>query len=240
MFYKFLDTKDVDRVLRDGTLKVSSLRYFRDLESAQGSWIGDRLEGATELTTPKRFTLTEGSPELELANQANIGLGMVKKFAHVSGGSRIKMGGVRFIHQVPNLYIYSFSHGELGELKNAMCVEAQVPYSACLNIEDPAVLLDAIMDQGEVLTTAANVRSIFKQAVHRPVMYKAVIQDIRTGPVIAPSPFQKAAIFAPQREHRMLFDPVADDAPDTIVIKIPHPENHFHEVFRDFKPLAPR
>jgi hypothetical protein len=97
MFYKFLDTKDVDRVLRGGTLKVSSLKYFRDLESTEGSWIGDRLEGATELTTPKHFTLTEGSPELELANQSNIGLGRVKKLAQVSAGSRIEMGGVRFI-----------------------------------------------------------------------------------------------------------------------------------------------
>src|SRR5689334_22899094 len=104
MFFKFVDTKDVDRILREGTLKVSSLKYFRDHESAQRPWIGDRLEGATELTTPKDFILTEGSPELELANNANIGLGTVKKFAHVASGGRIIMGGTRFLHQVPNMY----------------------------------------------------------------------------------------------------------------------------------------
>jgi hypothetical protein len=123
MFFKFLDTKDVDKVLRDGTLKVSSLKYFRELERGQ---IGDRLEGSTELTTPERFTLTEGSPQLELANRANIGLGMIKKnFARVSGGSRIEMGGVRFIHQVPNMYIYSYSYGDLDELKR-QCASTRV------------------------------------------------------------------------------------------------------------------
>jgi hypothetical protein len=50
MFYKFLHTKDIDRVLRESTLKVSSLKYFRD--DKQKPWIGDRLEGSIELTTP--------------------------------------------------------------------------------------------------------------------------------------------------------------------------------------------
>ena len=35
MFYKFLHTEDIDRVLRESTLKVSSLKYFRDLEDKQ-------------------------------------------------------------------------------------------------------------------------------------------------------------------------------------------------------------
>ena len=29
MFYKFLHTEDIDRVLRESTLKVSSLKYFK-------------------------------------------------------------------------------------------------------------------------------------------------------------------------------------------------------------------
>jgi hypothetical protein len=41
MFYKFLHTADIDRVLCDGTVKVSSLQYFRDLEKGN-PWIGAR------------------------------------------------------------------------------------------------------------------------------------------------------------------------------------------------------
>jgi hypothetical protein len=49
MFYKFLYTEDIDRVLRETTLKVSSLKYFRDLEDKQKPWIGDRLEDQQNL-----------------------------------------------------------------------------------------------------------------------------------------------------------------------------------------------
>jgi hypothetical protein len=113
-----------------------------------------------------------------------------------------------------------------------MCVDASVPYSACLSIEDPVALLKTIIGHGEILTTKAAVRTIFKDAAYGAVTYEAVTQDIRTGPVIIPSPFKKATVFAPQREHRMLFVPRADIPQDTIIIKIPEPAKHFHEVFR--------
>lgn len=236
MFYKFLRSEDIDNVLRDGTLLLSSLKYFRDLEDTQRPWIGDRLEGATELTTPERLTLTENSPELEMVNRANIGLGMFTEgFAKISGGGRIELGGVRFVHQVPSLYIYSYSCGDLQELKKQMCVNAIEPYTACLAITDPGALLKAIMTQAEVLTTHAAVSTVFKDAGLGQVTYGEVEQDIRTGPAMAPSPFRKAFKFAPQQEHRLLFDPAVNDFPERIIVKLPNVARYFQEVFRDFR-----
>jgi hypothetical protein len=236
LFYKFLHTEDIDRVLREGTLMVRSLKYFRELEDKQKPWIGDRLEGSTELTTPPTLTLTEGSPELEMVNRANIGLGMFKEgFAKVSGGGRIEMGGAKFVHQVPSMYIYSYSCGDLDELKKAMCVDTPEPYSACLKIKDPEGLLNTIMTQGEVLTTKTAVSATFKAAGWAQVAYEDVTQDIRTGPAIAPSPFKKARRFASQCEYRFAFDPAVDAIPESIIIKISDTSKHFHEVFRDFR-----
>jgi hypothetical protein len=119
------------------------------------------LAGSTELATPP-LTLKVGSPELEIVNRANIGLGMFKDgFANVSGGGRIEMGGVNFVHRVPSIHIYSYSCGDLGELKKAMWVDAPEPYSACLKIEDPVGLLKTIMTQGKVLTTKTAVSTNF-------------------------------------------------------------------------------
>ena len=102
-------------------------------------------------------------------------------FANVSGGGRIEMGGVNFVHRVPSIHIYSYSCGDLGELKKAMWVDAPEPYSACLKIEDPVGLLKTIMTQGKVLTTKTAVSTNFA-AGWAKVAYEDVTQDIRTGP----------------------------------------------------------
>lgn len=54
MYYKFLDNADVNKVLIDGTMVISSLEYFRRLE-ANWADIGDPLEGASELTRSIRI-----------------------------------------------------------------------------------------------------------------------------------------------------------------------------------------
>jgi hypothetical protein len=234
MFYKFLHTEHIESVLRDGTIVVSSLKYFRDIEDKQKPWIGDRLEGATELTTPERLTLTEGSAELEAVNRANIGMGMFKQFAQVSGGGRIEMGGVRFVHQVPSMHIYSCSSGSLDDLRTSMCVEAAEPYSACLRINDPVALAKAILDQGEVLETKVPVSAIFEKTERGMVLYEDVTRHLGDGPVIVPSPFKKAPQFAPQREYRLAFSPAAKGLADRIFIKVPEPGKHFAEEFRSY------
>ena len=148
--YKFLNTRDINKVIVDGTLKVSSATYFRELE-AVGGWgaIADPLEAASLLTIKDRLDLTENSPELEMVNKANIGLGSVQRFAQVSGGGRVVIHpGVRFVHTTPEVYIYSAAAGELNDLTTAMCVEAEKPYDACLKIVDLSALRARIFEAG--------------------------------------------------------------------------------------------
>jgi hypothetical protein len=100
-FYKFMNSRHIDAVLTEGTLIISSLQYFRDLEKDAQPWIGDRFEGASELRVPDTFVLTEGSQELDLINQANIGFGKFGKFANVSSGGVIDLSGTKFLHLAP-------------------------------------------------------------------------------------------------------------------------------------------
>jgi len=101
MHYKFLDAVDVPKVLIDGTIAISSLDYFRRLEESEWGTIADRLEGASELTTPSKFVVTENSPELAMLNSANIGHGMSKRFASVTEGGVINISAAKFVSTIP-------------------------------------------------------------------------------------------------------------------------------------------
>jgi hypothetical protein len=109
MHYKFLDSAHVSNVLVEGAIVISSFEYFRRLEATEWDGIADKLEGATELKMPEYFVATENSPELEQLNKANIGLGQFKQFAKLETGGVINMSGTRFIHQMPDAYIFSAS-----------------------------------------------------------------------------------------------------------------------------------
>ena len=61
MYYKFLDTEDIDKVLIGGTIVISSREYFRVLEETEWAHIGYPLDGASELTVNGEFIVTEGS-----------------------------------------------------------------------------------------------------------------------------------------------------------------------------------
>jgi hypothetical protein len=240
--YKFLNTQDINKVIVDGTIKVSSATYFRELE-AVGGWgaIADPLEAASLLTIKDRLDLTENSPELEMVNKANIGLGIFQRFAQVSGGGRVVMHpGVRFVHTTPEVYIYSAAAGELNDLTTAMCVEAEKPYDACLKIVDLSALRARIFETGWVLGLNCEVSDIFEPGVMQPIRYESRSRDIREGPVIEPSPFKKALRYKPQSEVRLLLIPKdgAQIPKEPLIIKVPDPASLFEEVFRDFRPDA--
>jgi hypothetical protein len=206
-YYKFLDTKDIERVLVEGTIVISSLEYFRRLEEAEWADIGDPLEGASELKLKGDFVIHENSPELDLINSANVGLGMFKQFAAVSGGGTIDMSGARFVHQVPILFIFSVSTGAIGDLTERMCVNAKRPYDACLGIADLGMLQRTAFGHGRVRNLNCAVSDIFLPGLIRAVEYEPRSRDIRQGPVIEPSPFKKAERFGGQSEVRVLFVP---------------------------------
>jgi len=83
----FLDTKDVERVLIDGSIVISSFDRFRNLEETKWGAIADRLESQTELTFKEGIVAREGSPELEMLNDAKFGLGLFSRFASITDGA---------------------------------------------------------------------------------------------------------------------------------------------------------
>ena len=97
------------------------------------------------------MVLTEGSPELDIANSANIGLGAFQKFAAVESGGRVEIApGVSFIHTAQELFIYSAATGDLGKLTQDICVDAERPYDACLRIRDLGALRERIFEAGRI------------------------------------------------------------------------------------------
>jgi hypothetical protein len=164
MYYKFLDSADIDKVIVNGTLMVSSFEFFRKLEASQWGAIADPLDAASELTVGGPFVIRENSPELETVNKANIGLGMFQKFANVSGGGTIDISGARFVHTIPNLFIFSAAVGELNELTTEMCVNAERRYDACLRILDLAALRRRIFEAGRIRDLNCRVSDVFSRA----------------------------------------------------------------------------
>lgn len=162
--FKFLDTAHIDSVIFGGTVILSSLSHFRSLEET-GCWgaIADDLEASSLLTVKRGLIVTENSPELEMLNNAGIGLGMAEKFADVSGGgSIVMMPGVRFIHRGPEVFSYSASAGNLSHLTKVMCVDAKRPYSACLEITDLSKLRARMFEEGQIIELGCRVSDIFQ------------------------------------------------------------------------------
>jgi hypothetical protein len=236
MYYKFLDAADVDKVLIDGTMVISSLEYFRRLEV---NWadIGDPLEGASELTVKGNFVIRENSPELALVDNANIGLGMFQKFAAVSGGGVVDISNVRFVHVVPKLFIYSVSVGNIDELTTEMCVKSKRPYDACLRVPDLGELQRKIFERGRIRDLNCGVNEVFLPGLIQAVEYEPRSRDIRKGPVIEPSPFKKDEKFKGQAEVRVLFVPKeqVQVSEERLIIEIPELTSLFEEVFRNYR-----
>lgn len=236
-YYKFLDTCDIDKVIVDGTLVVSSFEYFRGLEVTKFGTIADPLEAASELTVREQFVIHENSPELEVVNNSNIGMGLFWKFADVSGGGVVDISGARFIHTVPNAFIYSASVGEISTLTKAMCVDPEKPYSACLKILNLAALRERIFTVGRIRDLNCKVSDVFEPGEIRTVEYEARSRDLREGGVLEPSPFKKGKKHEPQSEVRLLLIPKeqVQIPKNRLIIEFPDPELLFEEVFRNYR-----
>ena len=235
LHYKFLDSQHVDWVLRDGTAMISALSYFRKLEDTEGD-IGDPLEGATDFTVRESMIAREGSPELDRLNAANIGLGMFQQAFRVSGGGTINFGaGSTFRHVFQDVFIYSFSNGDLDVLTEEMCLKAERPYDACLRIKDAARFGMACFEHGTIKDLGCSLAEKFEHLLMGDVVYSPRTIDVTEGAVIPPDPFAKAERFRPQSETRLGFVPRtgATLPTDRLVIVFPDPADHFELVFRD-------
>jgi hypothetical protein len=190
------------------------------------------------LTVGEKLVLTEGSPELDIANNANIGLGAFQKFAVVKSGGRVDIApGTKFVHTTPELFIYSAAEGDLDKLTKDMCVNAEGPYDACLRITDLGALRRRIIEAGRIRDLDCKVIDLFEPGWIQPVEYEERSRDIREGPVIDPSPFKKDIRFKSQSEVRLLLVPKeGKEVPNQrLIIEIPDPQSLFTEVFRDYR-----
>jgi hypothetical protein len=130
-----------------------------------------RLEGASELTTPANFVATENSPELAMLNRANIGHGMFKQFASISGGGVIDMSNARFVSTLPG-YVFCASWGPLPKLKQYMTEEAEHKYKACLKIRNFHRLRRRIVETGRIRELNCSFSDVFDQGQIGMVQYE--------------------------------------------------------------------
>lgn len=230
MHYKFLDAADVPRVLTDGTIAISSFDYYRQLEEGEWGIIADRLDGASELTTPSNFVVTENSPELALLNSANIGHGMFRTVASVSGGGVINISGAKFVSTLPG-YIYCVSWGPLPRLKQYMTESAERKYNACLKIRSLHRLRRRLFDTGWISELDCHFSDIFDQGVSGIVQYELRSRPLLEGPMLDPSPFKKAVHFQDQCEAQIYFVPKSGNvSPDRLIVRIDDPRSIFEEI----------
>jgi hypothetical protein len=229
MHYKFLDSAHVSNVLVEGTIVISSFEYFRRLEEAQWGGIADKLEAATELKMPEYFVATENSPELKQLNNANIGLGRFKQFAKIETGGVISMSGARFIHQIPDAYIFSASWGNLDHLRDYMYVKAQRKYDTCLKLRNLHRLQRRLLDAGYIPELDSRFSDVFHRGEHKIVEYEVRSNSFPEA-VLPPSAFKKGIQFREQSEARITFIPKIALVQTRLIVRFPDPGSIFEKV----------
>ena len=230
MHYKFLDSVHVPRVMVDGTIIISSFDYFRRLEEGASGEIADKLEAATEFRLPDDFIVTADSAELAQVNNAGIGPGMFEQFARVESGGRLVLSGARFIHQMPDAFIFSASWGVLERLRKYMCEEAQKPYSACLKIRSLHRLERSIFCEGYIRELDCQFSDAFERGQRGTVTYEVRSNSLPEA-VLSPSAFKKALRFKDQSEARITFIPKVAIPHSRLTIQVPNPSALFERVF---------
>jgi hypothetical protein len=227
--YKFLDSAHVSNVLIEGTIVISSFEYFRRLEEAEWSGIADPLEAATELTSPDRFLVTEGSSELAQVNSAGIGLGLVKQFAKVESGGVLDISGMRFIHKVQEAFVYSASWGNFIPLRNYMFVEAERKYDACLKLRSLHRLERRLFDTGYIPALDCRFSDIFERGERKTVEYEPRSNSLPER-VLIPSAFKKGVRFRGQSEARITFVPKTTLGQERLIVRISDPGTIFERI----------
>lgn len=202
-YYKFLNRSDVARVLVEGTVLVSSLEYFRNLESEHWKLIADPHEGASELTMPEHFVATENSPELDMINNSRVAEGIALKAVHVVGSGRVNLSGAKFRRTLPG-HIYCASNGYFDELSRYYTTEAELKYDACLRITSFRRLMRRIFRTGHIVGTQTKFSDLFYRGIFDRVSYEPRSRSIEDGPILDVSPFKKGLAFKPQCHSRIM------------------------------------
>jgi hypothetical protein len=233
--FKFLDPKNVDDVLVRGTIRISTLAYFRKLEGVD--WIADANEATTVVNAGGAVVTSESEePQFETWGPA----GFTKLFSAKTGGKITFRADVRLSYVYPDCFIFCASQGEREKLIQAMCRDAKQPYEAGIRILLPLSLIaHRLFWRGTIIELDNQpVRRHFQMVSSGPVTYDAIEHHHAAGQAPAPSPFKKHPDFAPQSEVRIVLVPIKDFERDQLTVKLPHPEKIFAEEFRSIPPVA--
>jgi hypothetical protein len=234
-YYKFMDTRDIDYVVVDGTIRVSSFDRFRKMEAVAAGAIADKFEAQTELTFKDTVTIRDNSPELTRLNLGGLAGVSYQQFARLESGGTITINkGTIFRFQTPNMFIYSMSYGELDTLSRALCDKSKTTYDACIEIKDPSLLNKIILQTGRVKELNCPAGNIFAGGVVRSITYEPRSRDFAHGPAIQPDPFKKDTAYKSQSEVRLVLTIKSGVtlSNEVLTIQIANPGDVFEERFR--------
>jgi len=229
-FFKFLSAQPIDRMILDGTVRISTLAHFRGLEGSQ--WIADRNEGVTNVkVTNAAVRSGEGGAQ---AGEPWRPHGF-HPIVQASGNSRIGFDSCIFSYAHPEVYVFCFSVGNLETLTQAMCRDAAVPYDACVRIiVPPELLAHRLLNRGSIIELGDKpAKHYFARFSAQAVTYDWREHQHSAGQAPAPSPFQKDPFFQSQSEFRIVLYPKSPMEQQHLTIRLPHPEKVFSEEFRE-------
>jgi hypothetical protein len=234
--FKFLKPKYVDGMLVGGTVRISTLSYYRKLEGDR--WIADPDEATTVVNAGGAVVTSESEePQFETWSPAGFTKGVVAR----AGGKITFNADARLSYVHSDCFIFCASQGERGKLVQAMCRDAKEPYQAAVRILLPLTLFaHRIFWRGTIIELDNQpVRRHFQMVSSGPVTYDAVEHHWASGQAPPPSPFKKHPDFAPQSEVRIVLVPVRDLGHENLTVKLPHPEKIFAEEFRSIPAITP-
>jgi hypothetical protein len=175
--FKFLSSQHIDRIVCDGTIRVSSLSHFRTLEG--NKWIADPNEGSRVVNVISAPHGNEG-PEPYGEPWRPTGY---PACVEVSGGAKLIFNNIQFSYSHPECFIFCMSFGSLETFTQAMCRDAEEPYDACVRIVvHPDILAHRILHKGTIIELDNRpVTHFFAQAQAKPVTYDWVLSNHRPG-----------------------------------------------------------
>jgi hypothetical protein len=222
-------------MLVDGTVRISTLSYYRKLEGDR--WIADPDEATTVVNAGGAVVTSESEePQFETWSPA----GFIKGVAARAGGKITFNADARLSYLHPDCFIFCASQGEREKLIQTMCRDAKEPYDAGIRILLPlALFAHRVFWRGTIIELGNKpVRQLFQTVSSGPVTYDAIEHHHAAGQAPSPSPFKKHPDFAPQSEVRIVLVPIRDLERDQLTVKLPHPEKVFAEEFRSIPPIG--
>ena len=218
--YKYLYSVDLDRILVDGTIRIRTLSYYRDLEGTQ--WIADHLEGLVKVKLDQ-FLLRPG----ESTAFAPTGYRDIER-PPTAGNLYLQDVVLSYLHA--DVFIFCASRGDLSSLSETMCQNNGYPhhacdrYDACVRIADLEHLAHRIFHRGVIVRSEGTERvsDFFGGCRCGVVTYAELCRNQNTSRLPSPSPFLKDNDFRSQCEVRIAFYPLRSlplHTPQTLTIK---------------------